>query len=133
MTGFRSDKMRYNCASKGCYYDQLPDWSDINNAFPGAIRPTDIDGMVEINGNVLFLEQKGVGCPVTTGQARAFRELSKKDRVTVVVMRPGLKFEMEALFYVDGSGSGWKNLYRSDLLTWFELWSDNAMQTEKSA
>jgi hypothetical protein len=126
MTGFKSDKMRYDCHRRGCYYDQLPDWSDINDSFPDKIRPTDIDGMVEINGNVLFLEQKSVGAPITAGQARAFCELSKKDRTTVVAMRPGMQFEFEALFYVNGSGSGWQEIYRSDLLRWFELWSANA-------
>jgi hypothetical protein len=131
MTGFKSDQMRYQCKTQGCYYDQLPDWTDINNSFPGKIRPTDIDGMVEINGNVLFLEQKSVGAPITPGQARAFRELSKKDRTTVVAMRPGTRFELEALFYVDGAGTGWQQVYRSDLLRWFELWSDNALRKKE--
>jgi len=130
MTGFKSDKMRYSCSGKGCYYEQLPDWSDINDAFPGAIRPTDVDGMVEINGSILFIEQKSVGAPITTGQARAFRELSKKDRVTVLALRPGQSFELEVLFYVNGFGSGWKEMYRSDLLRWFEAWSDNAINME---
>ena len=133
VTGFKSDKMRYSCESKGCYYDQLPDWSDINNSFPGDIRPTDIDGMVEINGHVLFLEQKGIGAPVTGGQARAFRALSAKPNITVVVMRSGTKFEMETLFYVDGHGTGWKPMYRSDLLAWFEVWSDHAKAVEGAA
>lgn len=126
MTGFKSSMMRYDCRLKGCYYDSLPDWSDINDAFPGAVRPSDVDGMVEINGHILFLEQKGVGVPITTGQARAFRELSRKENVTVVAMRPGTRFEMEVLFYVNGSGSGWNEMYRSDLLTWFTVWSEKA-------
>lgn len=130
MTGFKSNKMRYECNSMGCYYETLPDWSDINDTFPGAIRPTDIDGMVEINGHILFLEQKGIGVPIPAGQSRAFRELSKKDNVTVVVMRPGLKFEMETLVFNEGSGSGWQPTYRADLIAWFELWADKAIGKE---
>lgn len=118
--------MRYRCSRDGCYHDQLPDWTDINACFPGAIRPTDIDGMVEINGNVLFLEQKSTGASITTGQARAFAELSRKQGVTVLAIRPGRETECELLFYRDGKGSGWEKCYRSDLLQWLSLWSDNA-------
>jgi hypothetical protein len=130
MTGFRSNKMRYDCRRDGCYYHTLPDWSDINDSFPGAIRPTDIDGMVEINGNVLFLEQKGAGASMTEGQGRAFKALSRKERVTVLAMRPGTTTEMQLLFYVKGSVHGWHDAYRTDLLEWFRLWSANAKRSE---
>jgi hypothetical protein len=133
MTGFRSKDFRYNCDRDGCYHLGLPDWSDINETFPGAIRPTDIDGMVEINGDVLFIEQKSLGGCIPKGQVRAFTELSKKDGITVVAIRPGTEYEIQALFYVGGSGSGWQNMYRSDFLSWCRLWSDNAISKGRNA
>lgn len=130
MTGFRCNKLRHDCKRDGCYHDQLPDWSDINECFPRSIYPTDIDGMVEINGHILFIEQKSVGASLTKGQIRAFLALSKKPNVTVIAIRPGAQYEMEALFYRRGSGSGWQPMYRSDLLQWFKSWSETADRAE---
>lgn len=88
MTGFRTTQFRYSCADRGCYHDALPSWDAFLDAFPRSICPTDIDGMVEINGQFLFLEQKGEGVPMKTGQLLAFRRLGRIPNVTVVIFRP---------------------------------------------
>lgn len=128
MTGFRSSKMRWDCASKGCYHESLPCWDDINDAFPGAIRPTDIDGMVEINDHVLFIEQKQLGASIERGQVRAFKALSRKPSQTVLVIRDGVRTELEILLFRRGEANGWQDVTRSDLLVWLQLWARKAME-----
>lgn len=127
MTGFSSDKFRYNCATSGCYNDSLPDWSDVNACFPGAIRPTDIDGMVEINGRVLFIEQKARGKSIERGQVLAFQRLSLKQSVTVVAVREGDVTELQMLVYRNGHGDSFKDVTRPDFLAFLRLWADNAI------
>lgn len=129
MSGFWSDKMRHDCTRDGCLQLKLEDWSDVNDCFPGAIRPTDIDGMVEINGRVLFLEQKKPGVSIPAGQSRAFRELSKKQQVTVVAIRAGVETELQMLVYRLGDvrGDGWADVTRPDFLGFLRGWADRAM------
>ena len=59
----------------------VPLESDWSAFFPrtflfGDIRPTDIDGFVEINGHHLFLEHKGNGVPIKDGQFNALLSLA---------------------------------------------------------
>lgn len=88
MTGYRSKFFRHSCDSSGCFFQSLPSWDEFIEQFPRGIRPTDVDGLVEINDSFLFLEQKGAGVPLQTGQFLAFKRLASRPRVTVVIFRP---------------------------------------------
>lgn len=88
MTGYRSKFFRHSCEGSGCFYQTLPSWDEFIEQFPRNIRPTDVDGLVEINDSFLFLEQKGKGVPLQTGQFLAFKRLASRPRVTVVIFRP---------------------------------------------
>lgn len=88
VTGYRSKYFRHSCKSQGCFYDGLPSWDEFIDDFPRKIRPTDIDGVVEINNHFLFLEQKGEGVPVPAGQLLMFKRLAAKPNITVVIFRP---------------------------------------------
>jgi hypothetical protein len=80
--------MRWNCHSaKGCYYESLPDWDWVVKSFRGGVYPTDIDGMVEINGHFLFIEQKKAGAPLPAGQTMALRRLAEQPNTTVLLLR----------------------------------------------
>lgn len=69
--------LRWDCEKRHeCYLKQLPKWGCIEDCFPGKIAPTDVDGMVEINGNFLFLEWKRPNVILTTGQRIMFERLT---------------------------------------------------------
>lgn len=79
--------IRWDCRTDGCYRDQLPDWSPLNDCFPRpGIRVSDIDGMVEVGGHFLFLEWKLPRAPVPDGQHRALLRLSTLPGVTVIIL-----------------------------------------------
>lgn len=88
VTGYRSKFFRHNCDDSGCFFQSLPSWDEFIEQFPRGIRPTDVDGLVEINDSFLFLEQKGAGVPMPQGQFHAFKRLASRPRVTVVIFRP---------------------------------------------
>ncbi len=79
--------MRHNCETHGCYLKiQTPDWGFLDNSFSGKIRVSDIDGIVEANGNLLILEWKGTGVPVTKGQEIMFNMATRKNNLHVFVI-----------------------------------------------
>lgn len=136
MTGYRSSYFRWNCKDRDCYYESLPDWDDLIECFPGAIRPTDVDGMVEIKDSVLFLEEKNAGVSPHEGQRRALLSLSARPDITTLFFRPSLRVptDLECLVLgqspalLDGwePADGWKPHSREDLRTWLQAWSAKA-------
>ena len=58
----------------------------LQDCFGGKIRPTDIDGVVERNGEFLFFEWKRNYIPLPTGQRILFERLSAKPGITVFVV-----------------------------------------------
>lgn len=50
----------------------LWDWACLDGCFVGSIRPTDIDGFIEYNGQFLMLETKQPGVEIPKGQAIMF-------------------------------------------------------------
>lgn len=66
------------------YVGSLPDWAILEGCFgSGQIRPTDVDGMVERRGCVLFLEHKGQNASVKTGQRIAFEALARSGHAVI--------------------------------------------------
>jgi hypothetical protein len=67
------------------FLGSLPDWAFFDGCFGTTrIRPTDIDGCVERNGKILFLEHKGPGAKLSEGQRRLFRAMQKCGHTTIV-------------------------------------------------
>lgn len=125
VTGYRSQFFRHECGKHGCYVEQLPSWDDLIECFPRGIRPTDVDGMVEINGNVLILEEKGEGVGPDEGQRRALKVLSDMPQVTVLYMRPRGD-RMQVLVLGEGDAQGWQDVTRDDLKRWLRWWAARA-------
>ncbi len=72
---------------KDKFMARLWDWAILDGCFPGSrIRPTDVDGLVERNGHFLFIEAKGLGVDITTGQEILFRRLSELPKVSVLIL-----------------------------------------------
>lgn len=116
----------YNRAKGG----GLTDWSFVNGSFPRGMRPCDVDGMLEINGQFLVLEAKFEGeLPLNpdSGQFRMYERLSRLPGFTVVVLvleSHGLPIEMTW-----GNAEHPLNLTRfravttDDVRAFFKMWS----------
>lgn len=50
------------------FIDAIVDWAPLNDAFRGAVRISDIDGIVERRGHFAIFEQKSEGAPIPMGQ-----------------------------------------------------------------
>ena len=69
------------------YLEGVWDWAMLNGCFGETnIKPTDIDGFVERNGNFLVLETKKVGVEIPPGQLITFNQLRKTNVFTIVVL-----------------------------------------------
>lgn len=126
MTGYRSTFFRHKCASAGCYIDGLPCWDELIEAFPRKIRPTDVDGFVEINGRFLFLEEKSRGVGPDEGQRRALLRLASLPGVTVAFFRPGQADDLEVLLFDGTEAQGWRPCTRSQFHAWLRRWAHQA-------
>lgn len=78
---------RHKCEVRGCWLEHRWDSNNLGRAameqdggvwpFPRGISPSDIDGFMECDGRVLFIETKGAGAPCPSGQRRALEALSR--------------------------------------------------------
>lgn len=124
MTGYRSSHFRHSCDRDGCYVEQLPLWDDLIDCFPRGIRPTDIDGMVEINGQFLFLEEKRAGAGPDEGQRRALLKLARFESITVVIFRPrSCDDDLDVLVFGQGPPQGYQRWPRTRFHAWIESWT----------
>jgi hypothetical protein len=125
---FRTSDLRATCADQcyiSCHLDDLPDWGQLFEGFRRGIKPADVDGMVEINGHFLFLEQKGSGVPLESlGQQRALKALQDLDRVSVLVFRQGAVADFEVKFMRDGREGQWLPMSLAEFRNRIEQWAD---------
>lgn len=126
MTGYRSSFFRHSCRSAGCYVDSLPCWDDLIECFPRKIRPTDVDGFVEINGQFLFLEEKQAGAGPDEGQRIALRRLASLPGVTVAFFRPGKASDYEVLIFDGEPAQGWRPCSKHQFFAWLRRWAQRA-------
>jgi hypothetical protein len=69
------------------YVDNLWDWGILNGCFGNTnIKPTDIDGIVERNGEFLLLEAKSPHKEIPRGQQIMFNNLMKTGIFTIMVI-----------------------------------------------
>lgn len=61
-------------------------WDYLKPAWDWGIAPTDLDGLVERNGNYLMFECKNKGAELNTGQKKAIRDLNLRHGFTVFVV-----------------------------------------------
>lgn len=83
-----------DCPSGGrCYVkEHMPDWEILDGCFPPRVRPTDVDGAVELNGHVLFFEWKGLEARFPDGQRYMYLAMTRdapKQRVLVIFGNKG--------------------------------------------
>lgn len=129
MSGYRSSSFRHQCASDGCLQETLPSWDWMRGSFPRGCMPSDLDGVVEINGHVLFIEQKRAGGCVSGGQARLLRVLERFPNAVVWLIRETERPDVFEAIYRDGdtAPSGWHRYTLDQLQTWLTTWSTAAL------
>lgn len=133
---YNGDHLQHKCEPDGCFITRYSgsSWNDIAACFPRNIEPTDIDGMVEINGHFLFLEEKGEKVGFTReGQRRALLELSRQPQTTVLIFRPGGTRGWQVLKLENGQGTGFRDCSRSQLLHWIQRWARDANTAGRNA
>lgn len=118
--------IQYKCdtAQGKCYVKKhMPDWDILRGCFPRNIRPTDIDGAVEINGHILFLEWKGKGASLTHGQQIMFCMMTKhapKQQVLIIYGEPGHPEEFQV---IQSGKSRFREKCTLEVLRWHcEMW-----------
>ena len=80
-------KMRWDCNQNGCFRKLCPKLGVFDECFPGKIGMSDIDGVVEISGNFLFMEWKSDGGALRDGQRIMFERMSRlSPMITVIVV-----------------------------------------------
>jgi len=92
------------------------------------IMPSDLDGVVEINGHVLFIEQKRPAGSVTGGQARLLRALERFPKAIVWLIRETDEPTVFECIYRDGETppSGWSRYTVEQMRTWLSTWATAA-------
>jgi len=83
----RNQNMRWNCEKNGCYKNQLPDYQTILSGCFGmtSCRPMDVDGIIERNGKILFIESKYHNIEISQAQKILFRALINAGHSILVV------------------------------------------------
>ena len=78
--------MRWDCAKKGCFNrKKRPKIEIFADCLPGRIAFGDVDGIVEINGNLLLLEWKEHQ-EISRGQRILFERMTRLCPATVLVV-----------------------------------------------
>jgi hypothetical protein len=87
-------RFRHNCGGgENCWLHRRWDSDQLGRAaetadgtwpFPRRISPSDIDGFLECNGELLFIETKEKGAPIPVGQRRALTSLSRKGTTVLI-------------------------------------------------
>lgn len=114
-----SDARRSHPCNNGCAMERKSRWDDINECFLAVrgIKPTDIDGFVEMSGHFLLLEEKQEGEPLSKGQEAALKRIAQMRNVTVIYFRPG-----EARRIRGSHDTGWRPMSRDGLLCALRQW-----------
>lgn len=126
MIGFQSRFLRWRCDRDGCAIKSAPNWDWMFSAFPRGIRPTDGDGNIEMNGNILTIEWKGPWASIPTGQLGYFRALARSGHHVLVLRGERDGEDLEWLLLGNEEPDGFKPTTRSEVWLWLERWAKEA-------
>ena len=105
--------------------DTVTDWGEIlvGAQLPREIQPSDIDGIVEINGTFLVMERKKMGEKTRDGQRYLLEALARQSNFTVLEIVHGPDGVEEIYNY----GTGKREVSSpSDFIARVEAWADVA-------
>lgn len=111
--------LRHHCPSDGCYKDRLPDWGILDGCFPRGIRPSDVDGIVEINEHVLMLEWKPRLGVLTRGQLLMFRNITRGSPKVQALIVYGDRGQPSEIELWQGGAKRFRQACDIEFLRWF--------------
>ena len=123
-------RMRWDCSPDrdGCYRRLgQPDLTVLDECFPGRIGMTDVDGLVEIGGQFLFIEWKRRG-DVPVGQRIMFERLTRHPEFTILVILgdPATMAVERFDVFRDGRRRGWRACDLPELKRHVRVWAERA-------
>lgn len=127
-------ELRWNCLTQGCFRGLCPRLGEFDECFPGRIGMSDVDGVVEVGGRLLFLEWKSPGGALTTGQRILFERLTSISTdpcrvVVIVAFGDPATMEVEHVQVVQGGRAGEVEASSlADLRRRMTAWSDRAIE-----
>ncbi|MBF0400747.1 MAG: hypothetical protein HQL80_07060 [Magnetococcales bacterium] len=126
----RENPLRWDCSVRGCFnLKKRPKIEVFAECFPGNIQMGDVDGIVEINGQVLMLEWKEFE-PISTGQRIMYQRMteSPSSHVIVVIGNPETMVVEKYTYFRDGSMAEWLPGNLDDLKEFIRSWVRFATQ-----
>jgi len=80
--------MNWNCERQGCFNtEKRPKIEQFHNCFHSNISMSDVDAIVEVNGNILIIEWKQHSQELGIGQRILFQRLTSRANIWVYVVR----------------------------------------------
>ena len=84
--------MNWNCQRQGCFNQKKRlKFAALKDSLPGRISFSDVDGIVEIKGNLLLIEWKDHGS-LGTGQRILFERMTRFCPATVLIVQGDAEF-----------------------------------------
>jgi len=104
------------------YMNNIWDWAILDGCFGDTrIKPTDIEGFVERNGQFLVIECKSPGVQVPIGQQITFYNLIKTGVFTVLIVWGKANEPEELQFWSKRKMKADLNKFREMVGRWFEF------------
>jgi hypothetical protein len=127
--------MHWDCDRQGCFnVHRRPKIEVFAECLPGRIAFSDVDGIVEINGNLLVLEWKN-GRYVPRGQALLYsRWTANSPTVAILVVGDAQHMTVDEVAYVAGGKIGeWQTTDLAGLKALIADWSTWALSHPATA
>ncbi len=105
------------------------------DCFPGLISFGDVDGIVEINGNLLLLEWKSCADPIPDAQHIMYKRITKKSAAVRVFVVAGDAESMQInafCKYEHGKPSAWQKTTLEEIKFQLTMWADWARMVPAS-
>jgi len=109
------------------------DFAQLQGILPYGIVPCDIDGVIEINGNFLFIETKFGPIDMPRGQKLMYEHLSRMPNTTVVLVAVNEKQTSIGLYHfdpthwkfiIDGNHTEWTECDYDKFVDFYKKWYD---------
>lgn len=123
-------KFEWDCEKRGCFNKKHRlDFSVFFDCLPRSISFTDVDGFVEVGGQILLMEWKDGNRTLGTGQRIAFERLTQGHPRSVVLVVDGdaSKMAVRGVQVVrDGKFSFWRDVDTAAVRGFIKKWASQA-------
>ena len=126
----KPNPFNWDCDKNGCFNEKKRLQLDVfGECFPDNIQMGDVDGIVEISGQVLLLEWKEHE-PISTGQRIMYQRMTASPacHVIVVIGNPETMVVEKYTYFRDGAMAEWFPGNLEDLKGFIRSWVKFAIQ-----